>query len=290
MGHVLAAREYKLLLKSSEFRSRPTLQTANDFWTSRIESVVALIASDPEPFDEAVCRVIRFWDTSDGILSRNDLILRTREEVDKNFVLTGKSEVTLKLRMPDQFVVASTSFAAEGNEIETKFEEDIGPLEVADSGAGGRPQVIKPVKKSTRNRFSLSTTKEINSQQCSIRLGHVLEVFPGAKDIVPNQTLEASLNSGPIVYEHAFKKGKAEFANNIGAKFTLSLWCFRSPIGDPDVAELSYTCRTQNGGMPGEAAREAYDLFIELQNRLDDIIDPENTSKTALALPKGSRS
>ncbi|MFF0946524.1 hypothetical protein ACFYE9_02275 [Rhizobium leguminosarum] len=287
MGHVLATREYKLLLKSSEFRARPTLQTANDFWTSRIESVVALIANDPEPFDEAVYRVIRFWDTSDGILSRNDLILRTREEVDENFVLTGKSEVTLKLRMPDQFVVASSFFAADGNGIETKFEEDIGPLEIADSGAGGKTQVIKPIKKSTRNRFSLSTTKEINSQQRFIRLGHVLEVFPGAKDIVPNQTLEASLNSGPIIYEHAFKKGKAEFANNISAKFTLSLWCFHSPSGDPEVAELSYTCRTQNGGMPGDAARDAYDLFIELQNRLDDIIDPENTSKTALALPKG---
>ncbi|MBY3123240.1 hypothetical protein [Rhizobium laguerreae] len=287
MGHVLAAREYKLLLKSSEFRARPTLQTANDFWTSRVQSVVALIANDPEPFDEAVHRVIRFWDTSDGILSRNDLILRTREEVDENFVSTGKSEMTLKLRMPDQFVVASTFLAANGNGNETKFEEDIGPLEIAASRAGEKTQVIVPVKRSTRNRFSLSTTMKINSQQRLTRLADVLQAFPGVKEIVPNQTLGASLNSGPINYEYAFKKGKAEFANNIGAKFTLSLWCFHSPIGDPDLAELSYTCKTRNGGMPGKAARKAYDLFIELQNRLGDIIDPENTSKTALALPKG---
>ncbi|APO72213.1 hypothetical protein IE4872_PD01692 (plasmid) [Rhizobium gallicum] len=287
MVHVLAAREYKLLIKSSEFQARPTLQTANEFWTSRIESVVALIANDPEPFDEAVYRVIRFWDTSDCVLSRNDLILRTREEVDENFVSTGKSEITLKLRMPDQFVVASTSLAANGNGIETKFEEDIGPLEIAGSRPGEKTQVIVPVKRSTRNRFSLSTTMKINSQQRLTRLGDLLEAFPGVKEIVPNQTLGASLNSGPINYEYAFKKGKAEFPNNVDGKFTLSLWCFRSPSGDPDVAELSYTCKTQNGGVPGKAAREAYDLFILLQNRLGDIIDPENTSKTTLALPKG---
>ncbi|MBD9491486.1 hypothetical protein [Ensifer sp. ENS11] len=288
MGHVLAAREYKLLLKASEFQAEPTLQSANAFWTSRIAGIVSLIDEEPEPFERVVHRTIRFWDTADCVLSRNDLILRTREEMDENFVSAGTFETTLKLRMPDQFVVATTSFAEDGEGPETKFEEDIGPLEVVGPGAGTR--VIVPVKRSTRNRFSLSTTIEGNPQQRPVRLADVFGMFPGVGDLIGEQATSADLVGGSMIHEYAFKRAKAKFSDNIDGKFTLSLWCFDGPEAKPSVAELSFTCETQNGTMPGKAAHGAYRLFIAFQNQLADIVDSENASKTALALPKGDAS
>lgn len=290
MGHVLLAREYKLLLKPSEFRARPTLPSANKFWASRIERIVSTIDNRPDPFKRVVHRVIRFWDTADCILSKHDLILRTREEMDENFVSAGKLETTLKLRMPDQFVVASTSLVDDGKNdenTETKFEEDIGPLEIASPRASEGARVIVPVKRSTRNRFSLSTTIESDPKQRPTRLADVLEKFPGAKKLIGDLATNEDLVSGSVSHEYAFKKAKAKFSDDIDGIFALSLWCFDTPEAKPGVAELSYTCETQNGNMPGKAARDAYDLFIKLQNQLADIVDPENTSKTALALPKG---
>lgn len=284
MGRLLIAREYKLLLKAGEFQARPTLQSANEFWASRIANIVSLFDNRSEPFKEPVFRIVRFWDTADCALSKNNLILRTREEVDENFASTGKLETTLKLRMPDQFVVASTFFAADNEFTETKFEEDIGPLEIATALPGEGRRVIVPIKRSTRNRFALSTT--ITEPQRPAKLADVVQMFPGLEEIIRNQETSEDLGSGSICYEYAFKKAKAKFADDFEGKFTLSLWCFNLPDGQPDVAELSYTCKTRDGQMSGEAARGAFGLFIELQNRLDDIADTENTSKTALALPK----
>ncbi|HEV7321355.1 MAG TPA: hypothetical protein VGO04_22355 [Ensifer sp.] len=293
MGHVLLAREYKLLLKPSEFKANPTLVSANAFWASRIERIVSTIDNHPESFKKVVHRAIRFWDTADCVLSRHDLILRTREEMDENFNPTGKLETTLKLRMPDQFVVASTSLVDDGKtdkNIETKFEEDIGPLEVARSKATEGARVVVPVKRSTRNRFSLSTTIEGDPSQRPARLADVFEKFPGAKVLIGDVATNEDLISGSVSHEYAFKKAEAKFSDSVDGIFALSLWCFDKPDANPSVAELSYTCETVNGNMPGKAARQAYDLFIKLQNQLADIVDPENTSKTALALPKGCAS
>ncbi|MDX0481429.1 hypothetical protein GOD90_20350 [Sinorhizobium medicae] len=288
MAHMLAAREYKLLLKASEFQARPRLQSANAFWTSRIAGIVSMVDKHPEPFKKVVHRVIRFWDTADCVLSKNDLILRTREKMDEDFASTSKLETTLKLRMPDQFVVATTSLADDGEGVETKFEEDIGPLEVASPGA--ETPVIVPVKRSTRNRFSLSTTIESNPPQLPVRLADVFGMFRGLRDLVGDQATSSDLVGGSMIHEFAFKRAEAKFSDNIDGKFTLSLWCFDGPDSKPSVAELSYTCETLNGTMPGKAAHGAYRLFIAFQNQLADFVDPENTSKTALALPKGCAS
>ncbi|WP_426129328.1 hypothetical protein [Pararhizobium sp. PWRC1-1] len=287
MRHQLKAREYKLLLNPGVFEARPSLTSANDFWTRRVSKIVEHL-DNVRPFQQVVHRVTRFWDDANCILSKNDLILRTREETNAGFISNGQSGVTLKLRMPDQFVVASTTLTEDGD-IKTEFEEDIGPLEIRASLNSLEPRVVLPRKLSSRNRFSLSSTITTRTEELPFDLEGVFRIFPGVPDILRASYPErlSRLQTGHTVYEYAFKEGSAKFDADIVGEFTLSLWCFTDPTAKPSVAELSYKCRTSNGVMTGKAARKAFKLFLALQESLSDIVDPDNTSKTALALPQG---
>lgn len=291
MGRKLDAREYKLLLNPHSFDQYPTLEAINAFWDEHIRHIVQLIDPNAYPFQESRYRLIRFLDTQRCELTNNDLILRTRQKTDDQFVpKVSDVEVTLKLRMPDQFVVRSSHLARAVDEdeglVQTKFEEDIGPLEVL-AVQGPDTRVVRPIKISTRNRFSLSSSVTLQGSASVKSLAHVFALFPGAEDRVAVSTGQTDLElvAGPLIHEYAFKKGLVTLDGGIDAEFTMSLWCFESPDRRPDIVELSFVVEADDGRVQGSVARQAYNLFNSFQRNLASIIDPENTSKTSLSLP-----
>ncbi|MBY3441791.1 hypothetical protein [Rhizobium laguerreae] len=291
MGRKLIAREYKLLLNPQIFGQSPNLDAANTFWAQRIRQVVQTADPEAGPFENNGWRLIRFWDTSNRDLSDNDLILRTRQDTRSDFAANGVRKATLKLRMPDQFIVATAWLAKpedeEAGNVETKFEEDIGPLEVLARPPGERPKVVTPLKLSTRNRFSLSSGIDIPSNDPLDRFDHVLALFPGAAELVCVSAEQPDLNlaGGPLIHEYVFKGSEVALVEGARAKFTLSIWCFDAPSKQPDVAEMSFVVKTNDGKMSGPVARQAYNLFNNFQDSLSEIIDQDHTSKTSLALP-----
>ncbi|MBY5704146.1 hypothetical protein HFO38_15665 [Rhizobium leguminosarum] len=291
MGRKLDAREYKLLLNPQIFGQSPNLDAANTFWAQRIRQIVQTADPEAGPFENNGWRLIRFWDTPNRDLGDNDLILRTRQDTTSDFVANGVQKATLKLRMPDQFIVATAWLAKREEEdakiVETKFEEDIGPLEVLSRPPGEQPRVVTPLKLSTRNRFSLSSGIEIPSNDPLDRLEHVLALFPGAAELVCVSAEQSDLNlaGGPLIHEYVFKSSEVALVEGAKAKFTLSIWCFDAPTKQPDVAEMSFVVKTDGGKMSGPVARQAYNLFNNFQGSLSEIIDQDHTSKTSLALP-----
>ncbi|MGO7044073.1 hypothetical protein ACCT07_36420 [Rhizobium johnstonii] len=291
MGRKLVAREYKLLLNPQIFSLSPNLDAANAFWAQRIREIVRIADPEAGPFENNGWRLIRFWDTSNRDLGDNDLILRTRQDTTSDFVANGVQKATLKLRMPDQFIVATAWLAKpedeEAGNVETKFEEDIGPLEVLARPPGEQPKVVTPLKLSTRNRFSLSSGIDIPSNDPLNRLDHVLALFPGAAELVGVSAKQPNLDlaGGPLIHEYVFKGSEVALVEGAKAKFTLSIWYFDAPLKQPDVAEMSFVVKTDNGKMSGRVARQAYNLFNNFQERFSGIIDQEHTSKTSLALP-----
>ncbi|WSH19068.1 hypothetical protein U8Q07_14990 [Rhizobium ruizarguesonis] len=296
MGRKLDAREYKLLLNPQIFSQAPNLQAANAFWDRRIRQIARIADSQARPFDDDGWRLIRFWDTPNRDLTDSDLILRTRQDTKNDFAASGVRQATLKLRMPDQFIVAAARLAKPGDEeagnVETKFEEDIGPLEVLARPPGEQPKVVTPLKLSTRNRFSLSSGTDLTPNDPLDRLDHVLALFPGVAELVGVSAKQPDLNlaGGPLIHEYVFKGSEVALVQGARAKFTLSIWCFDEPSKQPDVAELSFVVKADDGKMSGPVARQAYNLFNSFQDSLSEIIDQDHTSKTSLALPdRGSR-
>ncbi|MGO7072184.1 hypothetical protein ACCT03_00090 [Rhizobium johnstonii] len=296
MGRKLDAREYKLLLNPQIFSQARNLQAANAFWDRRIRQIVRIADPQARPFDDDGWRLIRFWDTPNRDLGDNDLILRTRQDTKNDFVANGVRQATLKLRMPDQFIVATAKLAKsedeEAGNVETKFEEDIGPLEVLARPPGEQPKVVTPLKLSTRNRFSLSSGIDLTPNDPLDRFDQVLALFPGVAELVcvsPGQS-DLNLVGGPLIHEYVFKGSEVVLLEGAKAKFTLSIWCLDEPSKQPDVAEMSFVVKTDNGKMSGPVARQAYNLFNNFQDSLSGIVDQDHTSKTSLALPdRGSR-
>lgn len=297
MRHELDAREYKLLLDPSKFVEPQSEKVANTLWddivtptiNNRLDSRENFQSRALHGFDAAKERIIRFWDTPDCILTAADFALRTRVDAKDGKSLFPEREITLKLRMADYFVVASTSLpGAHDQAARTKFEEDIAPLEVQPP-APGTP-VVFPAKRSIRSRFSLSTTlvrQWAKSERTTEALKHL---FPGLEENLRRPNAFASeqvLVGGPAIREFVSKGARVKLSENVIGDFTLTFWYFDTMEIPPAVAEISFKCATINGEMPGKAARRALDLFIGLQIDLREYVNTDHASKTAMSLPTG---
>ena len=150
----LDAREYKLLLNPAFFRDAIDVDIANEFLRGHLAAIVrARTGADPKgDFDLKARRQIAFYDTAERLLDKWKYALRRRDADGE------PARPTLKLRTPDLFVAAATHLRGrkDGAKVETKFEEDIAPLEVAVPGAA-KVTIADPP--SMRSRFSLSTTQ-----------------------------------------------------------------------------------------------------------------------------------
>ncbi|WP_260683532.1 hypothetical protein [Rhizobium laguerreae] len=84
MRHELNAREYKLLLNPSRFREAPSEIAVSTFWEERLKPAILKLghrdgeARHDGQFGAPSERIVRFWETSDCLLTRADLALRER--------------------------------------------------------------------------------------------------------------------------------------------------------------------------------------------------------------------
>lgn len=162
MRHLIEAREYKLLLEAEHFGRRPSLKDANAFWEDQLKPIIdgrLDKRTDGTRYENAFQTVsersICFLDTSGCVLTNCDYALRVRAPLDGR---DRGSQITLKLRTPDLFVVASTILSGNRDGARTQFEEDIAPLGIADPKNAGNVTIASPP--SVRSRFALSTSQD----------------------------------------------------------------------------------------------------------------------------------
>ncbi|MDW9722558.1 hypothetical protein GOB91_09525 [Sinorhizobium meliloti] len=296
MRHELDAREYKLLLNPKRFLEASPHPVADNFWDEQLKPLIRRLGSrnGGEPrhagrFEKSTERIVRFWDTPDCDLTRADLALRERLSVEDDASPGARPKITLKLRMPDLFVVAAADLPGSGGKFSTTFEEDIAPLEIDDPKLSER-SVVLPAKRSIRSRFARSTTQKVEWPTSSLTLADIRLMFPTILDFIAGSGVrpatETALISGPTIRELVFEGASVRLNTDIVGVFALTLWFFGPDRVAPTVAEISFKCATVGGDMPGKAARRALDLFIGMQE-LGGWVNTEHSSKTLLALPKG---
>ncbi len=293
-GVSLTAREYKLLLDASLFGAEPTLARANEVWRRRILPIVsqqlgrgAVGKKKGRLFDKTLRREIMFWDTREGHLALGSYSLRHRQDVMEDGEPRGKGEISLKLRTPDLFIAAASELPGAGEDPRTKLEEDIAPLAVKPAEKGKDKSVRVPQSRSIRTRFSLSTkqnntaprtfgalAKLYPSLKGNLRIAHS-KLASGASKLVPGRKIQ----------EFVFEGAKASIGAGFDIEFALTVWIFPRAKAAGAV-EISYKCSLKDGTMKLEAAHRAFRLFIVLQERLGPLVETDETSKTALALPK----
>ena len=296
MGRELDAREYKLLLNPKRFLEASYHSHADNFWDEHLKPLIRRLGprNGGEPrhvgrFDKSAERIVRFWDTPDCDLTHADLALRERLSVEDDASPGARPKITLKLRMPDLFVVAAADLPGSGGKFSTTFEEDIAPLEIDDPKLGEQ-SVVLPAKRSIRSRFARSTTQKVDWSASTQTLAGVNLMFPTILEIVASSgarpVRETALICGPTIHELVFEGANVRLNAEIVGEFALTLWFYASDHTRPAVAEISFKCTTVGGDMPGKAARRALDLFIGMQE-LGGWVNTEHSSKTSLALPKG---
>lgn len=298
MRHKLDAREYKLLLDPSKFPKPLSKDSANDFWHRALVPIIAARLDKRDDgserfakeFDTPIERLVRFWDTADCALTKAEFALRSRVEARGGEPMSDKREITLKLRMADYFVAGGTDLPGADGEAETKFEEDIAPLEVKPVDPAS--SVVFPTKYSIRSRYSLSTKQSREWKEGSRNVANLRHLYPTLADLLgwPATAPQEALVGGPKVREFVAKGAEVRLAENVAGRFSLTFWHIEPFAGPPAVAEVSFKCETIDGEMPVKAARRALDLFIGFQAELGDYVNTDHSSKTAMVLPKACAS
>jgi hypothetical protein len=124
-AHVIS-REYKLMLRAHLFTGAEDelLWKAGAFWRAFTQALREVVFDTDGDLDKIVKRrLIRFYDTKEHCLRKNDYIFRERVDM-----ISGDREVTLKFRHSDRYVARARNMAAvDGKRSKAKFEEDIKP-------------------------------------------------------------------------------------------------------------------------------------------------------------------
>jgi hypothetical protein len=288
----LSGREYKLLLDPSRFQGNP-LDVAAALWADKLQPAIAArldAQASGKPrhkgsFDSVKTRRVRFWDTAGHTLAGQGYSLRERAPQAGDPGGPPRHRLTLKLRSPDLFVAAMAALPGSQPDAESKFEEDIAPLQVALPDVPGGAVAVAEAK-SIRSRFSRSTDQSVAAGGMPKTLGDLSALYPALGEAlgVPGGNPDAALRGGPDIDETVVKGAGVDFGQPDG-RFALTLWHFPSGSKLPAVAEISFRCELGDGGMSGDAARRALQLFCCLQTDLGDLVDRRQTSKTDLALP-----
>ena len=293
MHDQIEAREYKLLLEAKRFGHAPSLEAANTFWDQRLKPIIDDHLDKPRrgsryerQFDRTVERTVHFYDTENRLLDSCGYSLRKRASVKGK----GRPEITLKLRLPDLFAVATAELPARDECADPQFEEDIAPLEVADPKKAGSVTIADPP--SIRSRFALSTSQSLPPTARLRTFADAFRLYPTLKENLaaarahgaPNVSPRTPLRCGPKVQETVFRGARVRFGDGIVGKLDLTHW-HMPDSHEPRVLEISYTCDVATRPMTGPAARRAFRFFTGLQHDLGPLVNLRFTSKTELALP-----
>jgi hypothetical protein len=107
-GIELDSREYKLMLRPTEFTAADSQQAVKRFIKEQLVPAVrdqwnADAANELEKrgLEVGERRVVRFWDSGDCLLFRHGFAWRQRGDIDEHGTRANDVELTLKFRSPD---------------------------------------------------------------------------------------------------------------------------------------------------------------------------------------------
>ena len=260
----IRSREYKLMLAAGRFAGDEAgvSEVAGALWRSLAGIIVptAVAVSGTDTIERKTRRV-RFLDTADHWLRRNDYVVR--ERIDQ---ADGARQVTLKFRHPDRFISQDRDMKpADRFAEDMKFEEDIKPR--------------------FQSLYSFSSSVVLDSEDVIETLKDVAKLFPGLSGAVAEMPKTAALTTvgGFTAYERVIKGTSFQIRRDpeVFAECCLTLWYEQEAAPEPILAEFSFDYENADGEYTAVMARRAYDAFIAIQEGLDDWLDVESQTKTA---------
>ncbi|MEH1966294.1 hypothetical protein [Nostoc sp.] len=259
MSEKVVSREYKVLLKKNLFTGseQELLQAAKNFWhafSQAINNIVSEVNGDLEEIADQ--RIIRFYDTTEYILYKNDYIFRERLDVNND-----RREVTLKFRNRDRYISQDRNM----NRGEAKFEEDIKtPFEVL---------------------YSFSDTQIISTDKKLNQIQDAAQLYPDLTEKVSLLKGEDEIRTiGVTIREIVIKGAKFQIRNQpkLDSKCALIIWYDNNYDPEKPVAvEFSFKYGDVNEIYSRKVAQRAYDVFQILQKILTYWVDLDSDTKTA---------
>ncbi len=263
MSEKVISREYKVMLCNDLFAGdeQQLLKAASKFWDVFLQAINNIVSNVDGDLEEiADKRLIRFYDTDEHILYKNDYIFRERQDTN-----TGEREVTLKFRHLDRYVAQDRNMESGNTEGETKFEEDIKiPFSVL---------------------YSFSTTQKIFSNNNFNKLQDIAKLYPDLSYKLIHYREEEKIKTvGLTIRELVIKGARFQIRNNpqLDSKCALIVWYDNN--GDdqkPIAVEFSFKYGDENEGYTRKMAQRAYDVCQILQQKLTSWVDLKSDTKTA---------
>jgi hypothetical protein len=273
MAHVITHREFKLLLDAATFPTKHSVVDFND-GLAEIASSLGARYDQFESIDSQI-RQVRFFDTADESLRKNNVILRIRQDQSTGWP-DETWEVTLKRRSHDYQVASDFDVAqSRGFRERRKFKEEI----VRDDGIG-----------TSRRIFSNNNVFESPLHTFSAPVSRIVEIFPGlaSLNIDPELTIEA-VNKARV-FEVQARLGILNFGKDAAAHLDLAVWM--RPTSDAFnilIAELAFAYKVVGTTARHQEGHDAADrFFVDLQEPLKDAL-ATGTTKTALIYGRDER-
>ncbi|HEY1429963.1 MAG TPA: hypothetical protein VGF18_10340 [Candidatus Tumulicola sp.] len=266
MAHVITHREFKLLLDASNFPTKHSVVRFNDT-LAEIASSLHVRFDQFDSIDSQI-RQVRFFDTADESLRKNNVILRIRQDQSTGWP-DETWEVTLKRRSHD-YQVASDFNVGHSLQLRErlKFKEEI----VRDADPG-----------TSRRIFSNNNVFESPLHNFSAPVSRIVEIFPGLAtlNLDPNATIEA-VNKARV-FEVQARLGILNFGKDAAAHLDLAVWM--RPTSDAFnvlIAELAFAYKVAGTTERHQEGHEAADrFFVDMQTPLREKL-ATGTTKTAL--------
>ncbi|MGB5733467.1 MAG: hypothetical protein WBM40_03375 [Thiohalocapsa sp.] len=267
----VTSREYKLMLRAAPFAGDEAAlnQAAASFWRE-LAGIVLPSAVTVSGTDDITRkrRKVRFFDTADHWLRRNDYVVRERVDLEKD-----ERQLTLKFRHADRFISQDRDMQpADGFAEDMKFEEDIKPR--------------------FQSLYSFSSSIVLDKDDAAETIEYVCKRFPGlaaANDAIPKD--EALIAVGDFTgYERVIKGTTFQIRKDpqVFAECSLTLWYADEQGEAPILAEFSFKYEDAKEDYTATMARRAHDAFIAMQEELGDWLDAESMTKTAYVYALGA--
>jgi hypothetical protein len=264
-------REFKLLLKPEGLDRR-----------SQVNQLISLVRAFCEMagveffhLDNAATslRNVLFFDTPDGQLRHNKIILRVRESR-RTIWVDDWCEVTLKCRADDlQHALLLDPTPQTHHAYRLRLKEEI---------------LRGPTMGSTRTIYSNNVILDSVPIDSVFErtFGGVMENFPGLGAFKIPSTAPVRVVGGRTnkVLEAVLPLGNVTFGDRVHAHLDLGIW-MRS-VGEPIIGELAFAYRVNSENRGDRKAHKRADkFFVALQNAIPSWL-ADGTTKTALVYGK----
>ena len=273
MKQNVISREYKVMLQKERFIGSQDnlIQQAEEFWNDFKGLIQDIVIDTHGSLDQVKEeREIRFYDTTDHRIRKNNYVFR--ERVDLN---TGKREVTLKYRHPDRYISQDRDMrASDVKNGKTKFEEDI--------------------KLPFISLYSFSTKQPISNSKNLNKLNDPGKLYPDFK-----KRLKSYQKDDPITIvgdftarEIVITSADFQISNSPKVKAECALITWYDVEGEKDnpvVVEFSFKYKKKQEEYDGEVSQKVYDVFGKLQqDELAGWVNPDGKTKTAYVYSRAS--